>query len=184
MRAGCCANFSPLPLSIPLGNSFSSFNIELMQRLCRLQATISPSRGMDPAARCGFGTWRRWSGRFHFKITSVGDPKTFRVLSRSCNFRTSSLHVARKSVPFGKYSRTRPLVCSFKPRSQEWKGEKEICVKCDTPVVCELLAVVIVWTNSAPEPSRRIIPTVSFCPPSKVYFVARATRQLHCELCR
>ncbi len=67
---------------------------------------------------------------------------------------------------------------------------KKICVKCDTPVVCELLAVVIVWTNSAPEPSRRIMtePTVSAVflstRPSKVYFVARATRQLHCELCR
>ncbi len=64
--AGCCTNFPPLPLSIPPGNSFSSFNIELMQRLCRLQATISPSRGMDPAARAA--TERRWSGRFHFKV--------------------------------------------------------------------------------------------------------------------
>ncbi len=39
------------------------------------------------------------------------------------------------------------------------------------------LSDVIVWTNSAPEPSRRIMTelTVSFCPPSKVYFVARST---------
>ncbi len=28
----------------------------------------------------------------------------------------------RKSVPFGKYGRTRPLGCSFRPRSQEWWG--------------------------------------------------------------
>ncbi len=183
VRAGCCANFSPLPLSIPPGNSFSSFNIELMQRLCRLQAAISPSRGMDPAARCGFGTWRRWSGRFHFKVEHY-------LRRRSQNFPSvepilyllnifvayrAKVRALREVLP---HQAVGVLIQAALPR-MERLGEEEICVKCfsDTPVVCELFAVVIVWTNSAPEPSRRIMtePTVSFCPPGKAYFVARST---------
>ncbi len=78
-----------------------------------------------PAARGGRSGRRRFpqGGRARRNASSgVRQASAFpgRASVRSCTDLTSASVTFRKSVPLGRYPRTRPLVCPVGPRSQEW----------------------------------------------------------------
>ena len=78
-----------------------------------------------------------------------------RAFSRSWTAFTSASVICWKSVSLEKYPRTRPFVCSFRPRSQEWYGvaKKNPAPSARATQACPAnslpLSAVIVWTRAA-----------------------------------
>ena len=181
----------PFDPGIPHGNCVSSFESDLMRGFRSVQATSCASRCGEPQRGKTSLRYRTRQGGFTPCSTSirVSYPRTFRgrALRRSATACTSASETCLKSVAFGKYSRTRPLVCSFRPRSREWQGrakKKSAPVSFDTRVWSANslpLSEVIVWGGVATEPSSSIRATQTAYAVflstrlSRVYFVARST---------
>ncbi len=113
----------PTPL-IPHGNGPVPSNRSVApsarrRKACRQVRRDGPRRvGDDPAGR-GFPQ----GGRARRNASAgVRQARTLRGRAsvRSWTALTSASVTFRKSVPLGRYPRTRPLVCPVGPRSQEW----------------------------------------------------------------
>ncbi len=113
----------PTPL-IPHGNGPVPSNRSVApsarrRKACRQVRRDGPRRvGDDPAGR---GVPQGGRARRNASA-GVRQARTLRgrAFRRSWTALTSASVTFRKSVPLGRYPRTRPLVCSFRPRSQEW----------------------------------------------------------------